>query len=70
MSFQVLSFGFDEKADGTDTHSAMSVMNGKGLEERPVEINEARPGSGYHRYGVNREERKKIVSAEILLKDK
>ena len=45
MSFQILSFGFDEKVDSTDTISALNVMNGKGLEERPAEVNEARPGS-------------------------
>ena len=70
MSFQILSFGFDEKVDSTDTHSALNIMNGKGREERPAEVNEARPGSEGRRYGVTRGERKKIVSMEILLKDK
>ena len=59
MPFQVLSFGFGEKVDSTDTHSAMNVMKGKGLEERPVEVNEARPCFKSRRYGGNRGERKK-----------
>jgi hypothetical protein len=65
MSFQILSFGFDEKVDSTDTHSALNIMNGKGLEERPAEVNSEGRG-----YGVTRGDRKKIVSMEILLKDK
>jgi hypothetical protein len=70
LPFQAISFEFDEKTDRADTHSAMNVMRGKGLEERAAEVNKAQPGSEGRRYGVNRGERKKIVSVEILLKDK
>ena len=68
MSIQVLSFRFIEKTGRTDTHFAMNVMNGKGLEERPTEVKEPWHGFDGRRYGGNRGERKKKVEDSVTNK--
>ena len=51
MPFDFLSIGFVEKIDSNGTHSEVTFKNGKMLEERPVEVNEARRNSEGRRYG-------------------